>query len=50
MAYLDSWYIQNLSIFKTRDIQNNRESLKYSSYRTLRNLRVFKTLVQALAF
>ena len=22
IAYLDSWYIQNLSIFRTQDIQN----------------------------
>ena len=45
IAYLDSWYIQNLNIFRTQDIQNNLESLRYSSRRTLRNLGIFTTLV-----
>ena len=44
IAYLNSWYIQNLSIIRTRD---NRywESLKCSLHRTMCNLRIFTTLV-----
>ena len=42
LPYLDSGYIQNLSIFTTQDIQNSRESLKY---RALFNLEIFTTLV-----
>ena len=44
IAYLDSWYIQNLSIFRTQDIQY-WESLKYSLNRTMFNLDIFTTLV-----
>ena len=40
-AYLDSWYIQNLSIFITQGIQYC-ESLKYSLHRTID---IFTTLV-----
>ena len=37
IAYLESWFIQNLSIFRTQDVQY-WESLKYSLHRTMCNL------------
>ena len=43
ITYLDFWYIQNLSIFRTQDIRY-RESLNYSSLqKTLCNLDIFIT-------
>ena len=44
IAYLDSWCIQNFSIFRTQNIQY-WESLKYSLHRTMFNLGIFTTLV-----
>ena len=38
-------YYQNISVFRTQDIQNNRESLKYSLHGTLCNLGIFIILV-----
>ena len=44
IAYLNSWYIQNLSIIGTRDIRY-WESIKCSLHRTMCNLPIFTTLV-----
>ena len=44
IAYLNSWYIQNLSIIRTRDIRY-WESIKCSLHRTMCNLPIFTTLV-----
>ena len=43
IAYLDSWYVQNLSIFKNSRHSKYRESAKYSLHRTLCNLSIWAT-------
>ena len=42
ITYLDFWYIQNLSIFRSQDIRYH-ESLKYSLHRSLCNLDILIT-------
>ena len=45
IAHLDSWYIQNLSIFRTQDTEKYWWSLKYSFHENMCNLGIFTTIV-----